>query len=50
MRRELKAMDRALTLHDVRSLRSVVDASLARQRFGMIPTTTASRSRWPRRD
>jgi putative ABC transport system permease protein len=36
MRRELKAMDPALALHEVRSLRSVVDASLARQRFSMI--------------
>ncbi len=36
MRRELKAMDRALALHDVQSLRSVIDASLARQRFSMI--------------
>jgi putative ABC transport system permease protein len=36
MRRELKAMDPAIALNDVRSLRSVVDASLARQRFGMI--------------
>ncbi len=29
-------MDRALALHDVQSLHSVVDASLARQRFSMI--------------
>jgi ABC-type antimicrobial peptide transport system permease subunit len=36
MRRELKAMDPALALNDVRSLRSVVDMSLARQRFSMI--------------
>jgi putative ABC transport system permease protein len=36
MRRELKAMDPALALHDVRSLRAVVDASLARHRFSMI--------------
>ncbi len=36
MRRELKAMDPALALHDVQSLRSVVDTSLARQRFSMI--------------
>jgi putative ABC transport system permease protein len=34
--RELKAMDPALALHDVQSLRSVVDTSLARQRFSMI--------------
>jgi putative ABC transport system permease protein len=38
MRRELKAMDPAIALNDVRSLRSVVDGSLARQRFGMIVT------------
>jgi putative ABC transport system permease protein len=36
MRRELKAMDPSLALHDVRSLRAVVDLSLARQRFSMI--------------
>jgi putative ABC transport system permease protein len=36
MRRELKAMDPSIALNDVRSLRSVVDTSLARQRFGMI--------------
>jgi putative ABC transport system permease protein len=36
MRRELKAIDPSLALHDVRTLRAVVDASLARQRFGMI--------------
>jgi putative ABC transport system permease protein len=36
MRRELKAMDPALALNEVQSLRSVVDTSLARQRFSMI--------------
>jgi putative ABC transport system permease protein len=36
MRRELKAMDPALALHDVQSLRAVVDTSMARQRFSMI--------------
>jgi putative ABC transport system permease protein len=36
MRRELKGMDPSLALHDARSLRAVVDLSLARQRFSMI--------------
>jgi hypothetical protein len=36
MRRELSAIDPSLALTDVQSLRSVVDTSLARQRFSMI--------------
>ncbi|MFN2565811.1 MAG: ADOP family duplicated permease [Gemmatimonadaceae bacterium] len=36
MRRELKAMDPSLALHDAQTLREVTDASLARQRFSMI--------------
>jgi predicted permease len=36
MRRELRAVDPSLALHDVRPLRAVVDASVARQRFAMV--------------
>jgi putative ABC transport system permease protein len=36
MRRELKVMDAAIALNEVKSLRMVVDASMARQRFSMI--------------
>jgi predicted permease len=38
MREALRALDAGLALHDVRPLRAVVDASIARQRFAMAVT------------
>jgi ABC-type antimicrobial peptide transport system permease subunit len=38
MRDELRALDAGLALHDVRPLRAVVDASIARQRLAMAVT------------
>jgi predicted permease len=38
MRRELRAMDASMALDRVRPLRDVLDASISRQRFGMLVT------------